>query len=73
MIWRLSSIQHEGAAEGFDNKVVGGLKLLSISKLLTQKTSPCCGCTLFFAFLGLFLAGAYCHSATHMVVTWKPC
>jgi hypothetical protein len=31
------------------------------------------GCALFFAFLCLFLAGAYCHSATHIVVTWTPC
>jgi hypothetical protein len=28
-----------------------------------------CGCTLIFAFLCLFLAGSYCHSATHIVVT----
>jgi hypothetical protein len=27
----------------------------------------------FSLFLCLFLAGAYCHSATHMVVTWMPC
>jgi hypothetical protein len=33
----------------------------------------CCGCALFFAFPCLFLAGAYCHSATHMVDTWMPC
>jgi hypothetical protein len=33
----------------------------------------CRGCALFFAFLCLFLAGAYCYSATHMVVTWTPC
>jgi hypothetical protein len=35
----------------------------------TQDNSVYCGCTLFFAFLYLFLAGAYCHSATHMAVT----
>jgi hypothetical protein len=33
----------------------------------------CRGCALFFAFLCLFLASAYCHSATHMIVTWTPC
>jgi hypothetical protein len=27
----------------------------------------------FSLFLCLFLASTYCHSATHMVVTWKSC
>jgi hypothetical protein len=29
----------------------------------------CCGCALFFAFPCLFLASAYCHSATHIAIT----
>jgi hypothetical protein len=35
--------------------------------------NECRGCALFFAFPCLFLASAYCHSATHIVVTWTSC
>jgi hypothetical protein len=40
LTWRLGSTQHEGAAEEYDDKVIDGLKLLSISKTLIQSTSP---------------------------------
>jgi hypothetical protein len=40
LTWRLGSIQHERAAEGYDNKMVGSLKLLPISKTFIQSTSP---------------------------------
>jgi hypothetical protein len=42
-------------------------------KINANHAIRCCSCTLFFAFLCLFLTGAYYHSATHMVVTWMPC
>jgi hypothetical protein len=40
MTWRLGSTRYEGAAEGYDNKVIGGLRHLSISKTLMQSSSP---------------------------------
>jgi hypothetical protein len=39
VMWRLGSTRHEGAAEGYDDKVVGGLRHLPISKTLMQSTS----------------------------------
>jgi hypothetical protein len=40
MTWRLGSTRHEGAAEGYNDEVVGGLRHLPISKTLMQSTSP---------------------------------
>jgi hypothetical protein len=39
-MWRLGLTRHEGAAEGHDDEVVGGLRHLPISKTLMQSTSP---------------------------------
>jgi hypothetical protein len=39
LVWRLSLTQHKRATEEFKNEVASSLKLLSVSKLLIQKTS----------------------------------
>jgi hypothetical protein len=40
LTWRLGSTRHKRAAEGHDDKVIGSLRHLPISKTLMQSTSP---------------------------------
>jgi hypothetical protein len=55
-------------------KDLGFCRLVSDASLFIKyDKGKCRGCALFFAFPCLFLAGAYCHCATHIVVTWTPC